>query len=290
MKQLAWAVMFLAAAVPGRVEADCGIPHWFGAANGTHLPLKGSIYLHHEILRYSEAEVLAPVIAWTGASSSVAVTQVSDAVVRIDYDAPHSFAAELRVAADDYYDPTNVVLDPQWRRPAKAPRVVQYWHDVDHWACSWNDTVSFQLDQPVAAVRVRWTFGGETKEWIEAPRSDESTMSVIALGKINCGSSTVDPEELAIGGRLELIAIRFDRSEIAVTGVPVRLSSADMPSGEGDRTLHLDTLTPVEATAPTVAAPPAPESPPSRAIGLIVLGLLGLGVAFGVRRSADYLR
>jgi len=123
---------------------------------------------------------------------------------------------------------------------------------------------------------------------------------VLELGTFNCGSTTVDPEELAVGGHLALIAIRADRSEIAVTGLPELLSSKEMPSDEDDRTMHLASLLPSEAAqfaedgvlwsdeeitplVPAPAAAPAPSEPPSKLLGLIVLGLFALGGLLALR-------
>jgi len=295
MKQLAWAVMVVLAAAPGRADADCGLPRWFGAVDGSTLPVQGSVYLHHEVMaRFgTEGAVLPqPIFRWTGAASTLAVHQVSDVVVRIDYDAPHAFGAELAADSYDDWDLPRVTFDRAWTAPAKLPRVVQYWHDVSSWACSSTDTVTIQLDQPVAAVRVRWTFRGQVREWIEVPRSDEPTKSVLKLGKLDCGSTTVDPEELAVGGHLALIAIRADRSEVAVTGLPAFLSSKEMPADEGDRTMHLASLLPAEAAAlaedgllrgeedrrvPATVAAPANDRGPGPGLGAIVLGLFALG-------------
>ncbi len=308
MKQLAWAVMFLAAAAPGRADAECGIPRWFGVADTSTLPLQGSIYVHHEMMaRYGASELPPPPsFRWTGAASTPSVEKVGDVVYRIDYDAPHAFGVELQADPYDDWDNPRVTFDPRWTAPARAPHVVQYWHDVSAWTCSSTDSVKIQLDQPVAGVRVRWTFRGVTREWIEAPRSHEPTKSVLEVGKFNCGSTTVDPEELAVGGHLALIAIRADRSEVAVTGLPALLSSKEMPSDEGDRTMHLASMLPSEAAAfaedgvlrsdeeitsravPATVAAPAPSEPPSTALGMIVLGIFALGglLAFRLRVRA----
>jgi hypothetical protein len=277
MKQLAWAVGFVIAAMPARADAECGIPRWVGIADGGTLPVQGSVYVHHEAMRWDELseQTAKPVFRWVGAASTLSIEKVSAVVVRVDYDAPHAFGAELLADEnDDWYTP-NVTFDRAWTAPSHAPRVVQYWHDISSWTCSATDSVNIQLDQPVAAVRARWTFEGKTQEWIEVPRSTESTKSVIEIGKFNCGSTTVDPKELAAGGHLELIAIRADRSEVTIAGLPDVLSTKEMPSDEHDRTMHLASMLPAVA-APAVVTPEATE-PPGIGVGVLVLGLFALG-------------
>ena len=283
MKQLAWGVVFVIAAVPARADAECGTPRWFGVADGTTLPVQGSVYVHHEAMRWEDDRLPEPVFRWVGAASTLSIEKASAVVVRVDYDAPHAFGAQLLSDPDDYWDTPNVTFDRAWTAPATAPRVVQYWHDVSAWTCSETNSVNIQLDQPVAAVRARWTYKGETHEWIEAPRSTEPTKSVIEIGKFNCGSTTVDPAELAGGGHLELIAIRADRSEVAITGLPVVLSTKEMPSDESDRTMHM--LPVVAAAAPALAETPATLG---AGLGVFVLGLFALGglLAFRYRVRA----
>lgn len=283
MKQLAWAVMFLTAAVSGRADAECGIPHWFGAADGSALPARGSIYVHHEMMRFGDASDAPPqpLIRWIGASSTVSVEKVSDVVIRIDYDAPHAFGAELQTDPEDYYESTHVTFDPRWTAPATAPRVISYWHDKTSWTCSSSDVLRIQVDQPTAAFRLRWTFAGETREWIEAGRtSDDATL--LELGKIDCGSKTVDPEELAAGGHLEVIAIRSDRSEITVTGLPSRISTADMPTMQGFHGLAM-MQTPADLIESHPLSSVGPAESPTRTLGIIVLGILALGGLLAIR-------
>lgn len=292
MKQLAWVAVLVAAGVPGRADADCGIPRWIGAPDTSTLPVRGSIYVHHEMMRLDEGPAVppTPTITWTGAASTVSVGAVGDVVYRIDYDAPHASGANISADQHDDWHSTNVTFDPAWTAPQSAPRVVQYWHNVYAWTCSSSDSVKIQLDQSVAAVRVRWTYDGHTGEFIEVPRSNKPTRSVIEIGKINCGSTTIDPEQLAAGGHLELIAIRADRTEVPVTGLPEILTTKEMPTDDGDRAMHLQSLLPAE---PAVAEAKVAEEAPGSLLGMIVLGMFALGglLAFRLRvRAPDYLR
>ena len=73
------------------------------------------------------------------------------------------------------------------------------------------------IDQVATAFRVRWTHGGTTTERIVVPRNDGATSKIDLWW--------IPAPELA-GGRLQLVAIRFDRSEVAVEGVPDQLVHA----------------------------------------------------------------
>ncbi|MDB4961179.1 MAG: hypothetical protein JWP01_1178 [Myxococcales bacterium] len=286
MKQLVWALVVIGTVVTTRtVEADCGIPVWLGTAEQTALPVRGSVFVHHESLRYADASdpLPQPGVRWVGeAASIVRVEKVSDVVVRIDYDAPHTFAAVLYASSNDEWGPTHVTFDPGWTAPTTPPRVIQYWHEVSSWTCSSTDSLKLQVDQPTAAFRVRWTHDGKTREWIEAGRTWNDRTS-LELGKINCGSETVDPAELAAGGHLELIAIRSDGSEVAVTGLPETISTREMPAGDGDRAMADAALVLFDRNPAVTASRSEPATTPGRTLGVIVIGLLLLGVALALR-------
>lgn len=112
-------------------------------------------------------------------------------------------------------------LTADWRAPTDAPQVTKYWHREYEWTCSSEDTFNFEIDQATAAIRVRWTYRGDTTETIVPARGD-----VLKLGKINCGGSTLDPAELHAGGHLELIAIRLDGTEVRIGGLPATVSTS----------------------------------------------------------------
>jgi hypothetical protein len=221
MKLAALALATLAALAPGRAEAKCGTPSWIGTPTGTAIPAKGTLYLYDEGLKFGD-----PVPA---AGALKKKTKISETVVQIDYETK---ADELAFGAPGD-DPLVFDVRPKWRAPEVAPRVLQYWHHVYRWTCSAADSVMLQIDQPTAAFRVRWKFANtKMREWIIPARTAAGNVNVLELGQIDCGSTTIDPAELAKGGELTVIAIRFDGSEVAVTGLPAVLSTQQMPTSE----------------------------------------------------------
>ena len=258
-----WALI-AAASAPGRAEADCGTPRWIGTPSGATVPAKGTLYFYDEGLAPRDPKQLP-------AGPIVRETPISDTVLRIDY---ASKADEL-VLDPDSTDYTKLVIDRSWRAPQVAPRVLQYWHHVYAWTCSSSDSVMIQIDQPTAAFRVRWKFADKKmREWIVPARTADNNINVVELGKINCGSTSIEPEELARGGELSLIAIRYDGSEIAVTGLPRVLSSGQMPTSEQgiDRGIVF-----APGTEPIQRAIIPVEEDPDFAFHLfmIILGVLG---------------
>jgi hypothetical protein len=222
MKLAAALVVIAALSSPGRAEAQCGTPRWLGTPSGAQIPQRGVLFLYDEGLGHRDARPMG------GAIKSE--TRISDTMMRLDY---ATTADELELA--DPVDPRVYSVKRKWVAPASAPRVLQYWHHVHAWTCSSADSLMLQIDQPTAAFRVRWKVAGkEPQEWIIPARASDANASVLELGKINCGSTTIEPEELARGGELSLIAIRFDGSEVAVTGLPATLSTAQVAtSSEG---------------------------------------------------------
>ncbi|MBX3154785.1 MAG: hypothetical protein KF773_02210 [Deltaproteobacteria bacterium] len=128
---------------------------------------------------------------WKGAGT---LTEVADGTWRIDFDLADGEMLEyVRLRATD-----------AWRAPAEPPRLVKLERRRSRlWAT---------VDQAAAAYRARWTYGGVTTEGIEVPRN-HGDVGLVRLWWIPAS-------ELDDGGRLELIAIRFDGSEIAVADVP----------------------------------------------------------------------
>ncbi len=261
MKLAALVVTVAATTTAGRADAMCGEPAWVGSTPGTTIPAHGSLYVYGEALDYdSHTHVGGPIVR---------ETRISHTLARLDYDTD---ARELRVHAG-WEDVYAFYVDPHWAAPKFAPRVVQAWHHASHWTCSSTDSVSFQLDQPTAAVRVVWSyFGAPAREWIVPTQLATSPrgwlLNVLELGKINCGGTTIPPEELAVGGELTLYAIRFDGSEVHVDGLPARLSSADF--GSSPRIpLDLSLFAPYASTPP-----PLDDHDPST----ILLCLLALAI------------
>jgi hypothetical protein len=177
---------------------------------------------------------------------------------------------------DDYQTAT-LKIDPAWHAPAARPRVVQYWHHAMSWTCSSADGVMLQIDQKTAAFRVNWRFAGKKqREWIVPARSSDDHLTVLELGKINCGATTIEPDELAQGGELSLTAIRFDGTEVPVEGLPPIVSTKQMPtSDEGvERALTMATITPGSDDPPL--EPPMDKRWPAMLFGLATLIVGGL--------------
>jgi hypothetical protein len=217
--KLAGVVAFgLAVLAHTNADAECGTPQWLGTPNGASIPTKGSLFFYSEENGVDAKKVGGPITA---------VTKLSDTVVRLDYSTK---ADELEITAQE---PAVYQVSSYWKPPAAAPRVIQTWHHQYEWTCSTADSVMLQIDQPTAAFRVFWRYKDHpTREWIVPARTGDGNVNVLELGKINCGSTTIDPNELAAGGSLTLIAIRYDGSEVAVAGLPPTLSTADMPTSK----------------------------------------------------------
>jgi hypothetical protein len=175
---------------------------------------------------------------------------VGDSVVRLDY---VTKADELEIA--DTFEPTILQVNPTWKAPAAAPRVVQYWHYEAEGGCSNSDSLMLQIDQPTAAFRVYWQSGElPVREMIIPAKTRENNVNVLELGKMYCvGESSIDPAELAAGGTLVLMAIRYDGSEVAVSGLPQTISTAKMATSEDglDRAIGFPA-----GTEPTASVPP----------------------------------
>lgn len=275
--KLAASLLVVLALAPA-AHAECAIPRWIGTPSGTTIPEHGSLYMFDQ--GYAADE---PVEFADGVPHRWEKVRISDDVVRIDYAA--GLASTVAVTVRD--EPYAYTVDAAWTPPSRAPRVLQYWHQVSAWTCSYTDSWMIQVDQPTAAFRVRWTqgaFGGEidaalvgtTFEYIEPARVGEDGRSVIELGKHDCvPGATLRPEALAAGGRLRLFAIRFDGSEAEVTGLPaamhtgmLRVSDAGVDGAFGYQL--------------AVAAPPAAPLSTNENSGhaLLLLAAIGVGVLF----------
>jgi hypothetical protein len=261
------------------VRADCAVPQWVGGADRTVLPTTGSLYIYDETLGWGENLPRADV-TWTGTPGTSRFTRVGETVVRLDYAGKPGGAMEVHLRAWD--ETMTYELDARWQAPNGDPRALRYWHHVHEWTCSNADSVMIQIDQRAAAVRARWTYEGKTTEWIVPPHTERSKV-VVELGKINCGTTTIPPEQLANGGKLELVAIRFDGSEVPIR-MPKLISTLDMtqdPRGM-DAAFAL-----VSLDEPKVAAP---KHKPSAWIGFAAVLLLTVAPVIGyalVRRSAN---
>lgn len=220
MKLAGLLVVSVVLSLPGRADAECGNPTWIGTPTATKIPQRGSLYVYNAQLGYYETDLLKA----KGAIKQK--TKVGETVIRMDYETQ---ADELEIKLDDYSSAPVYNVDRWWRAPRLPPRVIQYWHHVYQWTCSFADSLMLQIDQPTAAFRALWRAPGKpVREWIIPARTDAGNVNVLELGKVDCGSTTIEPAELLAGGELTLIAIRFDGTEIAVAGLPAWISSKDL--------------------------------------------------------------
>jgi hypothetical protein len=230
----------LVLSVSHRAEADCGRETWVGTPTGASIPAKGSLYVFDGWLdfRAPKSRVGGPIVA---------ETRVGENVLRLDY---VTKADELELAGRD--NPSLFQVNRGWKAPAASPRVIQYWHHVSSWECSSSDSVMLQIDQPTAAFRVFWQFEDHpTRQLVLPARTAANNVSVLELGKINCvGAPFIDPAELASGGKLVVVAIRFDGSEVLVTGLPITISTAKMPTSEAGVSQAIGYPVGTEPTAP----------------------------------------
>jgi len=271
-----------AASAPHLAQAECANPHWVGTPPGTRLPTKGSLFVYDGSLSYRGNE-MPPIDAhWTGMQpKSVRQTRVSENVIRYDFEATLPATLELD---RDAWEPRRFGFDPSWHAPRLAPRVLQYWHHVYQWTCSNADSVMFQIDQPTAAFRVSWKAGLHTAELVIPAKTDDDNRSVLELGKPNCASANLDPDELLAGGTLTITAIRLDGSEIAVTGVPDFVSTKQMPTDTSgiDRAFRLGVVD-SDSDDEVVTPPAIEETSESPLIGGFAVIVCLLGALIGLR-------
>ena len=260
-------------------HADCGIPQWVGTADGTAIPFQGSLYIYDESLSWNDEPSAQPKadVTWEGAKAGeVTWTRVGPAVARLDY--VGFVGTTLKVHLRQWDETFSYPIVEGWRPSTRAPHALHTWHQVNEWTCSSTDSLMIQIDQRAAAVRVKWSFF-EVRDPIELilPARTERSKVVVELGKINCGSASIDPEDLRRGGKLELWAIRFDGSEQKIEGLPDRVATGEMPDDERG----LDgAFTLVSTNDPKVAAK-LPSTPGW--IPLAALLLLGSAVIIGWR-------
>ncbi len=214
-------------------HAECADPFWVGTRPGSFVPPRGDLYVYREVPQYASYRARAAgeltmtlpgspfdedfVVdaRWTGGDGLVTQSRVSSKVIKVHYEG----AAGSELVLGKYW---NYRLTSQWRVPDTAPRAMMARHDAGYWTCSSWDVLHITLDQPTAAVRVRWTFTGQQREWLIPTHAsyDDDGRDQLSLGKLSCGGTTLPPKELAIGGSLELVAIRHDGTEVPVIGVP----------------------------------------------------------------------
>lgn len=246
----------LVAALTPDAHADCGYQGWVGTPTGASIPSSGALYVFDGSLA---DELKAP------SGPIVKRTQVGPNVVRLDY---VTKADELEIS--HAYEPTILQVNPAWKAPAAAPRVIQYWHHKSEWTCSHSDSLMLQIDQPTAAFRVYWQSGDRpVRQMVVPAKTSDNNISVLELGKLDCvAGSSIDPDELAAGGKLVLMAIRYDGSEVAVTGLPQTISTAKMVTSEDGlgRAIGFPA-----GTEPTASVPPVDHDFPFHMFLLLLI-------------------
>lgn len=271
-------ILALSAIVVGglvsRAEADCAIPAWLGTPDGASVPRKGVLFVHDEQLSWHHDAPLGwMALGWKNGEGTVRVVREEGApnLARIEYEGPTGAQLEIY---DRWNEPHAVTLGDDWEYK-HAPRVLQYWHHQSEWTCSSSDSLMIQIDQPTAAVRVRWTVNGHAVDYWEATQND-GTKSVLELGKINCGGENVPLEQLYGGVGIELYAIRFDGSEVKIEGMPSVVALGDIARSESG----MDQAFTVVATQEPAAAMNAPKTKTEsgRGLGLLVMVFAALGV------------
>ena len=273
-------------------HADCARQMWLGTPSGTTLPKVGSLYLDDEGQALSARPPLQ--VSFSGAPGVYNVVRVGAQVLRLDYVGFDGGTLDVALGDDEH---ATYPLAGDWHA-GPAPRVLEYWHDAYAWECSRADALMIQIDEPTAAIVARWTFHGDTQEWLIPARTREDVpgVSVLPLGHVNCGNSTtLPPAQLQGGGHLELTAIGFDGSRTAIRGLPERLAVTDMPTTEDslgqmlkmdpDTLASLRTPPPVAAPAPLVPAGWNPFRDLDTALGLALGGGIALSFAifFGLK-------
>lgn len=159
----------------------CHNTSWIGHPPHDTLPRRGTLFVRGDPR------------AWIGPGD---LTEVAPRVWRIDFD--------VGVTHEEFRSHPRLRTTDEWRPRPAPPRLV----DLSRMDGRLRATV----DDGVAAFRARWTYEGTTTERIEVPRNNGTT-GALKLWWI--------PEaELLDGGHLELVAIRFDGSEVAVEDMP----------------------------------------------------------------------
>ncbi len=266
------ALALLVAAVPRIAAAACDSPHWIGTPSGTALPMRGTLFVHDG----ATTPVVQPV--WHGGPPMLwRQTQIADHLVRIDYVVATSTLLELDAESSE---PRQFSFDPSWRTPAAAPNVIRSWHREHSPDCPEADTVMLQVNQATAAFRVRWTFGAKVTELVVPARTADGNKSVLELGRLGSGEN-LDPAELHEGGELAITAIRIDGSEVAVTGIPAFLATANMrtvPEGM-EHAFRIGQLKP----EPVAVLKAAPEKRGFDLREVVVALVVGLGAWIVIR-------
>jgi hypothetical protein len=281
-------------ACPDKAEAhsNCGLgPRWFGTSSGTAIPERGVLYAAGA---HAPDVGLGPGVrvrrAWlprrTYPPPDLGSLLVDDlppllgvAVVALHYDATGTDVVETDWGA-------RFAVSKTWTPPQARPRVVSTTRHRRQWTCGFEYTIDLRIDQQVAGFRVRWHDGAAWSEQILPPAAHRQG-TVLHLGELACGGLTLPLAALERGVRLDLRAIRFDGSEVAVSGLPwlVRLDDLVMTS-DIDSNAVFD-----HADRPALPAPGgAPAWPRLRIVWVGgVLALLVAGAIVARRRRRPHV-
>ncbi len=285
---LSWVRLLVAATVlasGARAEAMCAPQFWVGTPDGSSIPSSGSLYVFSNAYTLTgdypdRSRVRAPLaINWFGTPGTIQQTEVSPNVIKVSYRGEPG--SELHLGAG--FGSARFKITDSWRAPATAPTVRKIEHDDSGGGCpAWN-VLAFTLDQPTAAIRIRWTYEGATSEWF-LPANDR----LVRIGRRSCGGSTVPQHQLEVGGQLELTAIRVDGSEVAVRGVPSVISFNDAPKRARHDELE-DALLPASALKSQTTGRPTDRG--ERILLSMLLLVANFGVtAWWLRRAIARLR
>lgn len=267
-----------------RASAMCGTPAWLGTAPAVEVPERGVLYA-------ASADDALASLALEGAPATWRVERVDGPdgfdVVALHYEARDG--AVLDVGPGGGAGGAGLRVSEAWSAPAASPRVVSLGRSRHAWSCSQEDAVAVQVDQPVAAFRVRWFAGGAWSEAIVPPMASDQAPStpVLLLGKVDCAGETVPVDVLVAGAVVDVTAIRLDGSEVAVDGLPPVVDLDDLPPFteityvDPHRAMVLAGVINAVEVGPTLG-PARPRGPRT---GAIALGLVGVAALFGLARG-----
>ncbi|HEY4179359.1 MAG TPA: hypothetical protein VGM90_21090 [Kofleriaceae bacterium] len=208
--------LLVLAALPRIAHAECRYPSAVGPLQST-VPSHATIFVYLDQAQDYRSTAEVPVfITWIEGRGSAKITQVSPSIARVDVQG--SDRAVFTVRESTYHIDAKLSVD-------RAPSIDALERDRGRWKCSSWDLLGIELSdaQNVAAIRADWTFHGERRTFWSVPHSygdrhqDNDALADVTFGKIDCGSTTIPPEELAAGGMLALTAVLVDGSTRVLT-------------------------------------------------------------------------
>jgi len=221
-------VVCVLAAATTPAHADCAQPHWVGTAPGD-VPTNGSLYIERGYV--ARGDEPNEKYEWIGKPGRVHQTVLAHDIIRLDYEGEEGSTLVLF----PHHQRSEYRLSSGWRAPAGTPRVVEYEHYTSDSYEGSTDALVVTVDQATAAVRATWTpeKGGNTAVWwVVAPHHSVRGYT-LSLGDHACGGRrTLPPDDLRDGGHLALTAIRLDGSEVAIAGLPERISTGMSPTSQ----------------------------------------------------------